>query len=100
MLNTTKKNDEINMHTGNDPAHILNKGNSGPNQHEKMSTPSELNETWGTHTLPQTNNPHPISAPHVVWLPSSEPLKIHKFWQYAFIRWLITFALINSRGQE
>ena len=27
-------------------------GNSRPNQHKKMSTLLDFNETWGTHTLP------------------------------------------------
>ena len=51
-------------------------GNSMPNQHKKMSTPSDFNETQEICSLPQDIMSHTIWYLNVVWLPNYRAVKI------------------------
>ena len=50
--------------------------NSMPNQHKKMSTPSDFNETQEICSLPQDIMSHTIWYLNVVWLLNYRAVKI------------------------
>ena len=73
MLPTYKKESKTKKNKHNDKTDM---GNSMPNQHQKMSTPSDFHETQEICSLPQGIMSHTIWYLDVVWLLNYRAVKV------------------------